>query len=53
VEHQETLKTSTVVSEFSDSVQAKINNFLTNGVVSSGEVVSSIFFTGDKLFGVE
>jgi hypothetical protein len=45
VEHQETLKTSTVISEFSDSVEAKVNNFFTNGVVSSGEVVGSIFFT--------
>jgi len=53
VEYQETLETSTVISELSDSVQAKINDFLTNGVVTSGEVVGSIFLTGDKLFRVE
>jgi hypothetical protein len=53
VEDEETLETSTVISELSDSVQAKVNDFLTNGVVSSGEVVSGIFLTGDQLFGVE
>jgi len=53
VEDHETLETSTVVSQLSDSVQAKVNDFLTNGVVSSGEVVGGIFLTGDQLFGVE
>ena len=53
VEHKESLKTSTVVSKLSDSVKAKVNNFLSNGVVSSSEVVCSIFFSWDKLFGVE
>jgi hypothetical protein len=53
VEHQETLKTSTVIGEFSDSVQAEIDDLFTNGIVSSGEVVSSIFLSGDKLFWVE
>jgi hypothetical protein len=53
VEHQETLKAGTVVGELSDSVQAKIDDFLTNGVVTSGEVVSGIFLSGDKLFWVE
>jgi hypothetical protein len=53
VEDHESLKTGTVVSQLSDSVKAEINDFFTNGVVTSGEVVSSIFFTGDQLFGVE
>jgi hypothetical protein len=53
VEHQETLKTSAVVGELSDSVETEIDDFLTNGVMSSGEVVGGIFFTGDKLFWVE
>jgi hypothetical protein len=53
VEDEETLETSAVVSKFSDSVQTEIDDFFTNGVVSSGEVVSSIFLTGDQLFGVE
>ena len=47
------METSTLISEFSDSVEAKINNFLTNSVMSSSEVVSGIFFTRDQLFWVE
>jgi len=53
VEDQETLKTRAVIGELSDSVEAEIDDFLANGVVTSGEVVSGIFFTGDELFRVE
>merc|ERR1719326_407095 len=53
LEDQETLETGTVISELSDSVQAQVDDFTTNGVVSSGEVVSSIFLTRDQLFWVE
>jgi hypothetical protein len=47
------LESGTVVGEFSDSVQAQVNDFFTNGVVASGEVVGGVFLTGDQLFGVE
>jgi len=53
VEDHETLETSTVISELSDSVECKVDDFFTNGVVTSGEVVGSIFLTGDQLFRVE
>jgi hypothetical protein len=53
VEDEETLESSALIGKFSDSVEAEINDFLTNGVMSSGEVVSSIFFTGDELLWVE
>mmetsp|Transcript_36675 Transcript_36675/g.35455 ORF Transcript_36675/g.35455 Transcript_36675/m.35455 type:complete len:459 (+) Transcript_36675:54-1430(+) len=53
VEHEETLETSALVSKLSDSVQAQINDFLSNGVMASGEVVGGIFFSGDELFGME
>jgi hypothetical protein len=53
VEHHEALESGTVVGEFSDSVQAQVNDFFTNGVVASGEVVGGVFLTGDQLFGVE
>ena len=53
VEDEETLKTSALIGKFSDSIEAEIDDFFTNGVMSSGEVVSSIFFTGDKLFWME
>jgi hypothetical protein len=53
VENEETLETSALIGKLSDSVEAEINNFLTNGVMSSGEVVGSIFFTGDELLWME
>jgi hypothetical protein len=52
VDH-ETLKTGTVISEFPDTIEAQVDNFLTDSVVTTGEVVSSVFLTGDQLFRVE
>jgi len=45
VEDEESLETCALIGELSDSVKAEINDFLTNGVMSSGEVVGGIFFT--------
>jgi len=53
VEDHESLETGTVVSQLSDSVQTEIDDFLSDGVVSSGEVVGGIFFSGDQLLWVE
>ena len=53
VEDKETLETSALISELSDSVEAEINDFLTNGVVTTGEVVGGILFTRDKLLWME
>jgi hypothetical protein len=53
VEDEETLETSALISELSDSVEAEIDDFLTNGVMSSGEVVGGVFLSGDELLGVE
>ena len=53
VEDEETLETSALISELSDSVEAEIDDLLTNGVVTSGEVVGGIFLTGDELLGME
>jgi len=53
VENAETLETGTVISELSDSVEDEIDDFLTNGVVTSGKVVGGIFLSGDQLFGME
>ena len=47
------LETGTLISQLSDSVEDKVDDFLTNGVVTSGVVVGSIFFTSDQLFWVE
>jgi len=53
VEDEETLKTSTLIGKLSDSIEAEIDDFFTNGVMSSGEVVGGIFFTGDELLWME
>jgi len=53
VEDEETLETSALISELSDSVEAEINDLLTNGVVTTGEVVGGILLTRDELLRVE
>jgi len=53
VEDKETLETCALIRELSDSIKAEINDFFTNGVMSSGEVVGGIFFTGDELLWME
>jgi hypothetical protein len=53
VEDKESLETSAVISELSDTVEAQVDDFLSDGVVTTGEVVSSIFLTRDQLVGVE
>ena len=53
VEDEETLETCALIGELSDSVEAEINDFLTNGVMSSGEVVGGIFFSRDELLWME
>ena len=53
VEHEESLETSALIGELSDSVEAEINNLLTDGVVTTGEVVGGVLLTRDELLGVE
>jgi len=53
VEDEETLESGALIGKLSDSIEAEIDDFFTNGVMSSGEVVGSIFFTGDKLLWME
>ena len=53
VEDEEALETSALISELSDTVEAEINNFLTDGVVTTGEVVGGVLLTRDELLGVE
>jgi len=49
----ETLDVFGVVYELSESVADDVHQFLSDGVVSSGEVVGSIFLCVDKVFRVE
>jgi hypothetical protein len=53
VEDQEALKTSALVSELADSVEDEVDEFLANGVVTTGVVVGGIFLTRDELLWVE
>ena len=53
VEDKESLETSALIGELSDSVEAEINNLLTDGVVTTGEVVGGVLLTRDELLGVE
>ena len=53
VEDEESLETGTLISQLTDSVKNEINDFLSDGVMSTGVVVSCIFLTGDQLFRVE
>jgi len=52
VEAHETLETSAVVSQLADPVKDKVYNFFTDGVVTTGVVVGSIFLSGDDLLWV-
>jgi len=53
VENHETLKTGTLVSLFTKSVKNKVDNFFTDGVVTTGVIIGGIFLSGDELFWVE
>jgi hypothetical protein len=53
VEDKETLETGTLVSELTDPVQNQIDDFLSDGVVTTSIVVGSVFLSGDELFRVE
>jgi len=53
VEDQESLETGTLIRQLTDSVENQVDDFLTNGVVTTGIVVGGIFLTGDELFWVE
>jgi len=53
VEDEETLETSALIGELSDSVEAEIDDLLTDGVMTSSEVVSGILLSGDELLGME
>ena len=53
IEDEEALETSALIGELSDSVEAEVNDLLTNGVVTTGEVVGGVLLAGDELLGVE
>lgn len=52
MEDKETLKSGTVVGKLTDTVKDKVNNFLSDGVVSPRVVVGGVFFSVDDLLRV-
>jgi len=53
VEDEEALEASALVSKLSDTVKDEIDDFLSDGVVSSSIVIGGILLAGDQLLGVE
>ena len=52
MEYQESLKTSTLIRQFTNTVKYTINDLFTNGVMSSGIVVCCIFLAWNDLLRV-
>ena len=53
MENQESLETSASVSKLTDTVQDKVDNLLSDGVVAPGVVVGGVLLSGDQLLGME
>ena len=53
VENEESLKSSAVVGQLANTVKYKVDNFLSNGVVTTGVIIGGIFLSSYKLFWVE
>ena len=53
VEDQESLETSALIGKLADPIEDEINNLLSDGVVTTSVVVSSIFLASDKLLRME
>ncbi len=47
------MKTSTIISQFSDSIQAKVNDLFSNSIVTPGKVIGSVLLSRDELLGME
>ncbi|KAF1771605.1 hypothetical protein GCK72_003432 [Caenorhabditis remanei] len=53
VEDEESLKSTAVISQTTDSVKNGVDELLSDGVVSTGVVVGGIFLSGDHLLWME
>ena len=52
MEEKESLKSGTLISQLTDTVQDKVDNLLSNGVVASGVVIGGVLLAVDQLLGV-
>ena len=53
MEQEESLQSRALIGQLTNTVQDKIDNFLSNGVVSTSIVIGSIFLSSDQLFRVK
>ena len=53
MEDEETLKTGALVGKFSNAVKYKVNDFLSDGVVTTGVIVGRVLLSTDQLFWME
>ena len=53
VENEESLKSSAVVGQLANTVKYKVDNFLSDGVVTTGVIIGGIFLSSYKLFWVK
>ena len=53
MEDEESLETSTLISQLPDPVKTEIDDLLSDGVVTSSVVVSGILLSSDQLLRVE
>ena len=47
------METGAIISQLTDAIKAEIDDLLTDGVVTTSEIVGGIFLTGDQLLGME
>jgi hypothetical protein len=53
VEGEESLETSALIGQLTDPVKDKIDDLLSDSVVTAGVVVGGVLFTSDELLGME
>ena len=53
VENEESLKSSAIVGQLANTVKYKVDNFFSNSVMTTSVVISGIFLSSNKLFGME
>lgn len=53
MEDEETLETGTLVSKLTNTIEDQVNDFLSDGVMTTSVVVRGILLTSDELLGVE
>ncbi len=53
VEDEEALEAGAVVGELADAVEAEVDDFLSDCIMSTSIIICRVFLSGDELLGVE